>query len=647
MADTLPSLFCKVNKKSISACNYSVFNLLFILKKRIFVMSIWQKPNRLNLLIMKEYIAQRLEALREVMRCEKLDAFIFPSTDPHNSEYVPDRWKGREWISGFNGSAGTAVVTMHSAALWTDSRYFIAAADQLSGTEFQLMKLKIEGTPTISEWLGSELREVSSAQVGVDGMCNSAANVEVLVSDLRREGGITVRTNLDPLDIVWTDRPQIPASKVEIQPVELAGETVASKLTRIRKALRDLHADGMLMSALDDVAWTLNLRGTDVHCTPVFVSYLLISTTSATLYINKEKLTPEVEAHLESQGVKMAGYDDVRKGIKEYAEYNILLDPNETNYTLSRLVDVQEVIRHKSPIPAMKAIKNEAEIRGYRSAMLKDGIALVKFLRWLKPAVEAGGQTEISIDKKLTSLRAEQPLFRDISFDTIAGYGAHGAIVHYEATPETDIPLEPHGLLLLDSGAQYQDGTTDITRTIALGPVSDYEKHIYTLVLKGHIQLEICKFPSGASGTQMDILAREAMWREGLNYLHGTGHGVGSYLSVHEGPHQFRLEWMPAPFLENMTVTDEPGIYLAGQFGVRIENTLLISHYKDTEFGKFLQFESLTLCPIDTTPVVKEELLPEEVAWLNEYHQHVYDVLAPHLDDEGDKEWLRKATMPI
>lgn len=610
-------------------------------------MSIWQNPNRLNLLIMKEYIAQRLEALREVMRREKLDAFIFPSTDPHNSEYVPDRWKGREWISGFNGSAGTAVVTMHSAAVWTDSRYFIAAADQLSGTEFQLMKLKIEGTPTISEWLGSELREVSSAQVGVDGMCNSAASVEALVSDLRREGGITVRTNLDPLDIVWTDRPQIPASKVEVQPIELAGETVASKLTRIRKALRGLHADGMLMSALDDVAWTLNLRGTDVHCTPVFVSYLLISTTTATLYINKEKLTPEVEAHLESQGVKTAGYDDVSKGIKEYAEYNILLDPNETNYTLSRLVDVQEVIRHKSPIPAMKAIKNEAEIRGYRSAMLKDGIALVKFLRWLKPAVEAGGQTEMSIDKKLTSLRAEQPLFRDISFDTIAGYGAHGAIVHYEATPETDIPLEPHGLLLLDSGAQYQDGTTDITRTIALGPVSDYEKHIYTLVLKGHIQLEICKFPSGASGTQMDILAREAMWREGLNYLHGTGHGVGSYLSVHEGPHQFRLEWVPAPFLENMTVTDEPGIYLAGQFGVRIENTLLISHYKDTEFGKFLQFESLTLCPIDTTPIVKEELLPEEVAWLNEYHQRVYDVLAPHLDDEEDKKWLRQATMPI
>ena len=294
----------------------------------------------------------------------------------------------------------------------------------------------------------------------------------------------------------------------------------------------------------------------------------------------------------------------------------------------------------------MKAVKNEAEIRGYRSAMLKDGIALVKFLRWLKPAVEAGGQTEISIDRKLTGLRAEQPLFRDISFDTIAGYGVHGAIVHYEATPETDIPLEPRGFLLLDSGAQYQDGTTDITRTIALGPVTDYEKHIYTLVLKGHIQLELCKFPSGASGTQMDILAREAMWREGLNYLHGTGHGVGAYLNVHEGPHQFRMEWMPAPFVENMTVTDEPGIYLPGRFGVRTENTLIIKHYKDTEFGRFLQFEPLTLCPIDTTPILKDELLDEEVHWLNDYHKHVYDELAPHLEG-ADLEWLREATLPI
>ncbi len=595
---------------------------------------------------MKEKIAQRLASLRDLMRREKLDAFIFPSTDPHNSEYVPDRWKGREWISGFNGSAGTAVVTLHSAALWTDSRYFLAAEEQLSGTEFQLMKIKIEGTPTVSEWLGQQLRDTDGAQVGVDGLVNSVASVESLISDLRHEGGITVRTNLDPLDAIWTDRPAVPTDKVNIQPMELAGETAGSKLERIRKALRTLHADGMLVSALDDIAWTLNLRGTDVHCNPVFVSYLLISSSEATLYIDKEKLTAEVEDYLHGQGVQTAAYDAVKQGICQYAEYNILLDPNETNYTLSRLVRVQEVVRHVSPIPAMKAVKNEAEIRGYRSAMLKDGIALVKFLRWLKPAVEAGGQTEISIDRKLTGLRAEQPLFRDISFDTIAGYGVHGAIVHYEATPETDIPLEPRGFLLLDSGAQYQDGTTDITRTIALGPVTDYEKHIYTLVLKGHIQLELCKFPSGASGTQMDILAREAMWREGLNYLHGTGHGVGSYLNVHEGPHQFRMEWMPAPFVEHMTVTDEPGIYLPGRFGVRTENTLIITHYKDTEFGRFLQFEPLTLCPIDTTPILKDELLDEEVQWLNDYHQHVYDMLAPHLDG-ADLEWLRKATQAI
>lgn len=595
---------------------------------------------------MKENIAQRLASLRDLMRREKLDAFIFPSTDPHNSEYVPDRWKGREWISGFNGSAGTAVVTLHSAALWTDSRYFLAAEDQLSSTEFQLMKIKIEGTPTISEWLGQQLRDTDGAQVGVDGLVNSMASVEALISDLRHEGGIVVRTNLDPLETIWADRPAIPSDKVNIQPMEFAGETAESKLMRIRKALRALHADGMLVSALDDIAWTLNLRGTDVHCNPVFVSYLLISSSEAILYINKEKLTAEVETYLRGQGVRTAPYDEAKQGIRQYAEYNILLDPNETNYTLSRLVRVQEVVRHVSPIPAMKAVKNEAEIRGYRSAMLKDGIALVKFLRWLKPAVEAGGQTEISIDRKLTGLRAEQPLFRDISFDTIAGYGVHGAIVHYEATPETDIPLEPRGFLLLDSGAQYQDGTTDITRTIALGPVTDYEKHIYTLVLKGHIQLELCKFPSGASGTQMDILAREAMWREGLNYLHGTGHGVGAYLNVHEGPHQFRMEWMPAPFVENMTVTDEPGIYLPGRFGVRTENTLIIKHYKDTEFGRFLQFEPLTLCPIDTTPILKDELLDEEVHWLNDYHKHVYDELAPHLEG-ADLEWLREATLPI
>ena len=588
-------------------------------------------------------INQRLTDLREVMKREHLSAFIFPSTDPHQGEYVPDHWKGREFISGFDGSAGTAVVTMTSAALWTDSRYFLAAEEQLRGTEFQLMKLKIEGTPTIAEWIGRECGP--GAEVGVDGLVCSASFVKELIADLRKQGGITLRTNLDPLAQIWRDRPVIPENKAEIYPLEYAGECAHDKIARIRKSLREKHADGMLMSALDDIAWTLNLRGSDVHCNPVFVSYLLISSKAVILYINKVKLSPEVEAYLKAEGIGVAPYENVKKGLKDYFEYNILLDPDEVNYTLYKAV-TREIVEEESPVKRMKTIKNPTEIAGFKSAMLKDGIAMVKFLKWLMPAVEAGGQTEMSVDEKLTSLRAEQPLFRGISFDTIAGYQSHGAIVHYEATPETNAPLKPEGFLLLDSGAQYLDGTTDITRTIALGPLTEEQKKVYTLVLKGHIQIELCKFPSGASGTQIDILARQALWREGLNYLHGTGHGVGTYLNVHEGPHQFRMEWKPAPFVTGMTVTDEPGVYLAGKFGVRIENALLVVPYKETEFGKFLQFEPLTLCPIDKAPIMKELLLQEEVDWLNDYHQHVFEKLSPYLDFD-EKEWLRVACEPL
>lgn len=591
-------------------------------------------------------INQRLESLREVMKREHLAAFIFPSTDAHQSEYVADHWMGRAWISGFDGSAGTAVVTMHSAALWTDSRYFLAAEEQLKGTEFQLMKLKIPGTLSIAEWLGKELQDVDSPEVGLDGWVNSYSSTSGLIADLRKAGGITVRTNFDPLEEIWKDRPSIPLKPVEIQPMEFAGEDVSSKIKRIRLALRAQHADGMLVSALDDIAWTLNLRGTDVHCVPVFVSYLLIASDKVSLFVDEAKVSSEIRAYLESNGVSIYKYNKVEEGLKAYSEYNILLDGNETSYYLWKAVRCQEIVQASSPIPAMKAVKNESEIAGYRSAMLKDGVAMVKFLKWLLPAVEAGGETEISIDKKLTALRAEQKLFRDISFDTIAGYQAHGAIVHYEATPETDIPLKPEGLLLLDSGAQYQDGTTDITRTIALGPITEEMKHIYTLVLKAHIQLELAKFPDGASGTQLDALGRECMWREGFNFLHGTGHGVGSYLSVHEGPHQIRMEYMPTPLRAGMTLTDEPGLYLAGKFGVRIENTVLLSDYMKTEFGKFLQIEPLTLCPIDTAPIDLTMLMPEELAWLNEYHAKVYAELAPYLDEE-EKKWLENATKAI
>lgn len=591
-------------------------------------------------------IELRLARLRELMKREHLSAFIFPSTDAHQSEYVADHWRGREWISGFNGSAGTAVVTMKSAALWTDSRYFLAAEEQLEGTGYQLMRLKMEGTPTIAEWLGKELQDVQSPEVGLDGMVNSYNYVKDLSYSLRKLGGITLRTNLDPLEQIWGNRPSLPANPVEIQSLEYAGETLVSKVARIRKSLGELHADGMLVSALDDIAWTLNLRGTDVHCNPVFVSYLLIESDKVSLFVDDNKLSPEVKQYLQDNQVSLYNYNKVEKCLESYSEYNILLDGDETSYYLWKTVKCQEIVAAASPIPAMKAVKNKAEIEGYRSAMLKDGVAMVKFLKWLKPAVEAGGQTEISIDEKLTSLRAEQKLFRDISFDTIAGYAQHGAIVHYEATPETDVVLKPEGLILIDSGAQYQDGTTDITRTIALGGVSEEMKHIYTLVLKAHIQLELVKFPDGASGTQLDAVGRECMWREGYNFLHGTGHGVGSYLCVHEGPHQIRMEWMPTPLRAGMTLTDEPGLYLAGKFGVRIENTVLISDYMSTEFGKFLQIEPLTLCPIDTTPIDVDMLLPEEIDWLNAYHHSVYEKLSPFLDEE-EKIWLENATKPI
>lgn len=592
-------------------------------------------------------IPEKLSSLRQLMRQEGIDAFIFPSTDPHNGEYVPAHWMGRQWISGFNGSAGTAVVTLNEAALWTDSRYFIAAAEQLAGTEFVLMKDAVEGTPTIAQWLGKKLAMSGGSCVGVDGMVMATSDVESLIADLRAEGGITVRTNLDPLAEIWKDRPVIPLNKVEIQPEEFTGESVGSKLTRIRKEIKTNHSNGMLVTALDDIAWTLNLRGTDVHCNPVFVSFLLIREDDATLFIDKRKLSAEVSVYLHDNGINVLPYDAVTEALKKYNDYSILMSSATTCYSLYKAVKANIVDAPVSPIAVMKTKKSEAEIRCFHNAMKRDGVAMVKFLRWLIPAVKEGNVTEIGVDKKLTSLRAEQDLYRDISFDTIVGYQAHGAIVHYEATPETDIPLRPEGLVLIDSGAQYQDATTDITRTIALGPVTEEQRKVYTLVLKGNIQLAMAKFPDGISGTQLDALARMDMWREGMNYLHGTGHGVGSYLNVHEGPHQIRMQWKPTPLRAGMTVTDEPGIYLEGRFGVRIENTMIFTPYKETEFGKFLQMEPLTLCPIDTTPIVMEMMRKEEIEWLNAYHQKVRDELLPLLDDEADKAWLIENTKAI
>lgn len=594
----------------------------------------------------KQTIAARLAALREEMRREHLSAFIFPSSDPHNSEYVPSRWEGRKWISGFDGSAGTAVVTLHSAALWTDSRYFLAAEEQLAGTEFQLMRERVDGTPSIAEWIATEIEGVESSEIGVDGMCMTYAECSDLKTDLNHNGGITVRTNLDILDRIWTDRPSVPLNPVSIQPIEYAGESCHDKLGRIRSSLLRRGAGGMLMTQLDDIAWTLNLRGTDVHCTPVFVAWLIVAEEVAVLYIKDEKLSPEVKEYLNAEGVAIDDYDNIIDALNSYDGYTLLIDPATTNYTLSQLRGNFNLVSAPSPVPEMKAIKNEVECNGFRNAMQRDGVAMVKFLKWLEEAVPKGCETELSVSAKLRQLRAEQPLFKDESFDTIAGYEEHGAIVHYEPTPDTDVPLRPEGFLLLDSGAQYLDGTTDITRTIQLGKVTDLHRRVYTLVLKGHLSLQNLCFPRGAAGTQLDAVARVAMWREGMNFMHGTGHGVGSYLSVHEGPHQIRQEYRPAPMLEGMTVTDEPGLYLAGKFGVRIENTLLTVPYMTTEFGKFLRFEPLTLCPIDTRPIVVDMLSTEELGVLNAYHKMVYERLSPMLDEEH-KAWLADKTRSL
>ena len=596
---------------------------------------------------MKEMIENRIERLRELMEREKIDAFIIPSSDAHNGEYIADHWKSREWISGFTGSAGTAVVTMKSAALWTDSRYFLQAEEQLDGTEYQLMRLRMEGTPSITEWLGAELAEKSGATVAIDGSTSTYNTVQAMTMALRKQGGITLRTNLDPMSRIWTDRPALPQKPIRKHPMEWAGTTAADKLTAIRRRLAAVHADGMLVSALDDIAWTLNLRGADIECNPVFIAYLLIASRGATLFTECSRVSDEVKEYLNDNGVELRPYNKIGEGLAQYFEYSILMDGNETAALMPRYVPSRtQVIYAPSPIPLMKAVKNEAETAGFRRAMVSDGVAMVRLLKWIKPAVAKGGVTEMGVDDKLTALRSEDPAYVEKSFETIAAYENHGAIVHYEPTADSDVELRPEGLLLLDCGAQYDCGTTDITRTIPLGPVSEEQRLVYTLVLKAHIRLEMAQFPAGANGTQIDAIARSVLWSRGYNYLHGTGHGVGAHLCVHEGPQQIRMEYVPTALKAGMTITDEPGVYLAGRFGVRIENVLLIVGGDSTECGNFLRMEPLTLCPIDTTVIDRWLLDDNEVEWLNDYHRRVYEELAPHLADD-ERQWLAEATSAI
>lgn len=591
---------------------------------------------------MKHKIRERVALLRTFMQEKGIRAFIVPSTDPHSGEYVPEFWESRKWISGFTGSAGTAVITDETGGLWTDSRYFLQAASQLEDTGIMLFKDRLPETPSIAEWLGSVLSP--GDKVGIDGWVNTTAEAENLQKQLQAYGLQLVSTE-DPFQRIWKDRPSLPLNPPFILPLSYAGKNCTEKIAEIREQIFLNHADAILLSALDEIAWTLNLRGSDVHCNPVFISYLFITDTTTTLYILPEKITPEIKQYLNDNQIEVKPYQAIEADLHHYTGKGIQLTPG-TNYALYQAASHNQIIRHESPVLYMKAIKNETEIQGFHHAMIKDGIAMVKFLFWLKNTVKNSQETELSIDRKLYNLRAEQKDFKGISFDTIAGYQAHGAIVHYEATEETNATLHPEGLLLLDSGAQYLDGTTDITRTIVLGPVTKEQKTDFTLVLKGFIELSMAEFPHGTCGTQLDVLARQFMWKFGINYGHGTGHGVGHFLNVHEGPHQFRMNHMPALLLPGMTVTNEPGIYKAGKHGVRTENTMLIVKSKETEFGAFYKFEPLTLCPIDKEAILPEMLSYEEKQWLNNYHSLVYDRLNASLNTD-EQAWLKEATSPI
>ena len=592
-------------------------------------------------------VSSNVASIRHWLNIENVEAIIIPSTDPHNSEYTPEHWKVREWATGFNGSAGTAVITKNSAALWTDSRYFIQAAHQLADTPFTLMKEGVEGTPTILEWLESELH--AGDTVAFVGEMVSIAQFE--------EWTATEKLNLqsveDPFDYLWNDRPATECQPMRIHFEHLAGESVASKLSRIREACNMTEGTYLLMNDLSEIAWTLNLRGADVAYNPVFLSYLLIYAKGAILFVDKRKLTPEVSEYLKETGVKVRDYNGLRTFIADHNDrdqYYML--PQTISYDVvhyaERLGVDYDII--ECPVEAIRMIKNPAEQEGFRRAMVNDGVAMVKFLRWLEDNVPCGKITELDAEAKLNALRQEHPEFRGFSFAPIMGYAANGAIVHREASPEDNSTLLPKGLLLCDSGAHYRSGTTDITRTIALGEVTAEERKAYTLVLKGHIALAKCCFPEGTTGIQLDLAARYAMWQHSYDFGHGTGHGVGSRLCVHEGPHQIRKNVRPStliPFKAGMTITNEPGIYVEDKFGIRIENLLLTIEKEQNAFGKFLAFETLTLCPIDVRPIDFALLTAEEKAWLNNYHDSVRTTLMPLLNDAADQKWLEKATEKI
>lgn len=593
---------------------------------------------------MNSTINNRIAALRAHIAQEQIQAFIIPSTDPHLSEYVAPHWQSREWISGFTGSAGTVVVTAKDAGLWTDSRYFLQAARQLEGTCITLYKEMLPETPNIPEFLSAHLQEGDC--VGIDGKMFSAEEVEHLQKELKKSG-IRIKSIADPMQLLWTDRPAMPLAPAFVYDTKYAGMSFTEKLPAVRQAMEAAGVDSLLLSALDEIAWLLNIRGNDVHCNPVVVSYLLIEKDKVNYFVQPQKVTPELAEYFSANGISVHPYEEIGDYLNSFNAHSILMNPAKTNYAIySAIRPGCLIINGASPVALLKAIRNKQEIAGIHAAMQRDGVALVKFLKWLDEAVPAGKETEISVDKKLHTFRAAQPLYMGESFDTIAGYKEHGAIVHYEATPETDVTLKPEGFLLLDSGAQYLDGTTDITRTIALGPLTEEEKTDYTLILKGHIALAMAVFPEGTRGAQLDVLARMPIWKERMNYLHGTGHGVGHFLNVHEGPQSIRMNENPVALQPGMVTSNEPGVYKAGSHGIRTENLVLTVPAGEGMFGKYLKFETLTLCPICRKGIIKELLTAEEIGWLNDYHRTVYEKLSPDLNND-EKEWLKEACKAV
>ncbi len=583
-------------------------------------------------------IKERLAALREAMKQQHAAAFIIPGTDPHASEYITEHWQERVWISGFTGSAGTVVVTQKAAGLWTDSRYFLQAEIQLKDTGIELFKAGLPDTPSINAWLISMLKK--GERVAVNPEMFSVKAYAEMQADFETAGLELV--SRDFLKTLWHDRPGLPIEPFFVLDTEYTGKNVSDKLAQVRSIMESHDADVCIFSALDDIAWLLNIRGTDVDFNPVVISYAMVEKEHCTLFIAPEKLTTETVRYVVSNKIAIADYENIYSALKSIHNYStVMYDGTRLNRALYDAIPAScRKLDVLSPVQKLKSIKNGTELKGIRQAMLSDGVALVRFFIWLEQNLSKGHLTECDIMTMLKSFRAEDPHFMGESFGTIAGYGPNGAIVHYAAHDDTCATLAPDNLLLLDSGGQYLNGTTDITRTICLGQPTEQQKHDFTLVLKGHIALARAKFPKGTRGSQLDILAHQFLWQEGLHYGHGTGHGVGHFLCVHEGPQNIRMDENPTVLEPGMVISDEPGIYRTGEYGIRTENLVTVVEDETNDFASFLRFETLTLFPYDRNLIDPDMLNQQEKDWVNSYHKRVYESISPLLSKD-EQNWLK------